>query len=60
MPRTAILSERIERLSEVERFARASTFAAEFQLAWKNLGKILNFRDLLIFDIIFYIEIILL
>jgi hypothetical protein len=40
MPRTAILSERIERLSKAERFARAITFLLQkFQLAWKNLGK---------------------
>jgi hypothetical protein len=37
MPRTAILSERIERLSEAERFSRAITFAAEFQIGMEKL-----------------------
>jgi hypothetical protein len=61
MPRDAILAERKERRSEAERFAWAITFLLQkFQLAWKNLGKYFNFRDLLLLEIMFYIEIILL
>jgi hypothetical protein len=61
MPRDAILAERIERRSKVERFAWVITFCCrKIQLAWKNLGKNSNFRDLLLLEIMFYIEIILL